>query len=343
MQRFTIKRQRMAGFTLLELMIAAAIGAFLIAGVFTVFSNGRYTQSLVETQTQLIDDGRFALRTLAYDIRHAGFWGGTTNDKHMAGALGVPAFSSSFVDTQPVMPVMAGDCEPGWYRDLDRSFFVSDNANPYTASGCIPNGDYRADTDVLVAKYAPATTIAASDVAATVVYVYANQFQGQLFVGAPAPTWKQGQAGQSPSIYRLRTRAYFVNEFTDIVGDGRPALYRLDLAPGPLLSKTMMVPGVEDFQVQLGVDTNNDGSVNMYVDANNDEVGPRMQNVKSVQFWAMIRSEGDNELDVSKGESQSLSMAGRPAVVYNDGHRRVVISTVVRLQNRLHLTSGAGS
>lgn len=338
MKKFPSKFQRIAGFTLIELMIASAIGTFLLAGVFTVFSNGRQTQGAIEAQTQLVDDGRFAIRTLYYDLRHAGLWGQTNNYSKMAGALGVDA-KTTIVGTEPVMPGLSGDCKVGWYRDLKESFFVANNINPYSAS-CIPNGEYRLNTDVLVVKYAPPTPIDDASLAADTVYVYSNNFEGQLFVGPPAPTWKQGLEGQSPKNYVLRARAYFVNEFTDYNGDGYPSLHRIALATGPSLVNTMMIPGVEDFQIQLGLDTNGDGAVNMYVDADNPEVGPEMAEVKSVQFWVMLRS---RDKEFKAGEIQNLSMAGRVPVEYKDGYRRAVVSSVVKLKNRPDLVKKAGS
>jgi len=338
MQKISTKMKRAAGFTLLELMIAAAIGSFLLAGVFTVFSNGRQTQAAIEVQTQLIDDGRFALHLLTYDLRHAGLWGQTNNDPYIAGALGVSP-NVTYNNIDPVLPVLAGDCEPGWYRNLSQSFFVANNVNPYVASGCIPNGDYRLDTDVLVVKHASTAPIPNAALAPNVVYVYANNFEGELFVGTPAPTWKQNVQGQEPKNYRLNSRAYFVNEYTALPGDGRPSLHRVQLEVGPSLSNTMMIPGVENFQMQLGLDRNNDGSVNMYVDADNALISPSLAGVKSVQFWVMLRSV-DREL--LPGEEQTLSMAGAPAVTYTDGFRRVVVSKVVRLQNRLHNITPAG-
>ena len=336
MQNLSSNMKRAAGFTLLELLIAAAIGSFLIAGVFTVFSNGRQTQATIEVQTQLIDDGRFALHLLTYDLRHAGLWGQTNDDKRIAGAVGVADISTR--NGNPVMPALPGDCEPGWYRNLSQSFFVANNVNPYTASGCIPNGDYKANTDVLVIKHASTLPIPNAALAPQVVYVYANHFDGELFVGTNPPTWGQGDA-QPPLNFRLNSRAYFVNEYTALPGDGRPSLRRVQLETGPSLSNTMMVPGVEDFQMQLGLDLDNSGSVNMYVDADNPRISPSLAGVKSVQFWVMIRSEDKEFLP---GETQTLSMGGAPAVTYSDGYRRVVVSKVVRLQNRQHLTTSAG-
>ena len=342
MQILPTNMKRAAGFTLLELLIASAIGSFLIAGVFTVFSNGRETQATIEVQTQLVDDGRFAIHLLTYELRHAGLWGQTNDDTRIAGAIGVADRVTR--NGNPVMPALPGDCEPGWYRNLSESFFVADNVNPYTASGCIPNGDYKLNTDVLVIKHAATAAIQDADLSPGVIYVYANHFDGELFSGTTKPTWGEDDL-QPPLNYRLNSRAYFVNEYTDYPGDSRPSLRRVQLEVGPSLSNTMMIPGVEDFQIQLGLDTDNSGSVNMYVDASNPVLGtsitgnPSMAGVQSVQFWVMIRSQ---EKELIPGETQTISIGGNPAVTYTDRYRRVVVSKVVRLQNREQLTTAAG-
>jgi len=337
MQKLPIQHRHVAGFTLLELMIAGAIGSFLIAGVFTVFSNGRQTQGMVEAQTQLIDDSRFAMRTLNYDLRHAGLWGKTNKYSNIGGAKDVTQDQTP-VDPMPVMGPIGGDCDVDWYRDLKQSFYVKDNSNPYAAS-CIPNGEYRLNTDVLVTKYAPPTPVADGDLGTGVVYVYANHFEGALFIGPTPQDYKKGKKDE-PENFVLRNRAYFVNEFTYANGDGYPSLHRVELMAGPELTNTMLIPGVEDFQVQLGIDDTGDRSVNRYVDASYSDDNPELKKVISVQYWLMLRSR-DKEL---KGtETQSLSMAGRAPVVYSDGYRRVVVSSVVKLQNRILLNKSAGS
>lgn len=338
MRKLSKPTRRIAGFTLIELMVSVAIGSFLMAGVFSVFTNGRQTQGVIEVQTQLIDDARFAIRTLAYDLRHAGLWGRTNNDSLIAGALGVNA---EVVERELTtsLPAVVGDCEADWYRNLEQSVFVRNNENPYPP--CIPAAYYLADTDVLTLKYAPPTPIADAALAADVVYVYTNFFRGELFVGSPAPQFLRNKEALTPFNYRLKSRAYFVNNHTEFAGDDYPSLHRIDLAAGPSLSNTMLIPGVEDFQIQLGLDIGNNGSVNLYVDADDARLDddPFFRQVKSVQVWVMLRSRDKEFLD---GETQSLSMAGRPAKTFTDGYRRVVVSSVIKLQNRQRYITKAG-
>lgn len=341
--------QKIAGFTLIELMISVAIGFFLMAGVFTVFSNGRQAQAVIDGQTQLIDDARFAFTSISYDLRHAGLWGKTNNYKEIAGTVydvdGTQTESPIPRQGTAAIPVIAGDCEASWYRNLSESFFVANNVNPYLTT-CIPNGSYQANTDVLVVKYAPPTAIASTSLAANIVYILSNSFQGELFVGDTQPDWDNDIAGLVASNYRLKARAYFVNTFTDVSGDGYPSLHRIELSVGPSLTDSMLIPGVEDFQLQLGLDMNNDGSVDMYVDA--DDARLEWDYVTTVQFWVMVRSRDGmlRPADIANGvaaETQTISMAGRAATTFSDGFKRVVMSTVVKLQNRLAVSDRAGS
>ena len=64
----------MSGMTLIELMVALAIGAFLMIGAITVFMQGR-TTFRTESLARLQENGRFALDVLEPDIRMAHYWG----------------------------------------------------------------------------------------------------------------------------------------------------------------------------------------------------------------------------------------------------------------------------
>jgi len=344
MRSFSQSTSKIAGFTLIELMIALAIASFLIAGVFKVYTNGRVAQGAIEIQTQLIDDGRFALRTLSYDLRHAGLWGRTNNDDQIARALGTET-SARPPELGEDLPALPSDCYAGWYHDLNKSFFVSENINPYSDT-CIPSDHYQPNTDVLVVKYASPTPVVDAVLTNTVVYAYTNHFYGELFVGPNAPQFSRDLPGMVPQNYRLKARAYFVNKFTDFDGDDYPSLHRVELATGPSISNQMLIPGVENLQVQLGWDKDGDEekSVEMYIDGNSDLITGEanklnLSQVKSVQFWVLLRS---RRIELLPGESQYISMAGRAPVEYADGFRRVVMSSVVRLQNRMHKTKAAG-
>ena len=61
------------GLTLIEIMIALLIGAFLLGGVLQIFIGTKQTNKMQEGLSRLQENGRFAIDFLAKDIRVAGY------------------------------------------------------------------------------------------------------------------------------------------------------------------------------------------------------------------------------------------------------------------------------
>lgn len=66
---------RHTGMSLVELMIALAIGSLLLLGLVSTFRNSSETQRELEKSNQLIENGRYALDLIYQDLRHAGYYG----------------------------------------------------------------------------------------------------------------------------------------------------------------------------------------------------------------------------------------------------------------------------
>ncbi len=69
------KKSYQTGMTLIEIMIALLIGAFLLGGVLQIFINTKQTNIMQENISRLQENGRFAMEFLSRDIRMAGYWG----------------------------------------------------------------------------------------------------------------------------------------------------------------------------------------------------------------------------------------------------------------------------
>ena len=63
------------GMTLIEIMIALLIGAFLIGGVLEIFINSKQTYRMQENLSRLQENGRSAINFISKDIRMTGYWG----------------------------------------------------------------------------------------------------------------------------------------------------------------------------------------------------------------------------------------------------------------------------
>ena len=67
--------RRTAGLSLVELMVALALGAVLMAGAITLFVNNRATYEVTNDMARLQENARFALEVMTQDIRMAGHTG----------------------------------------------------------------------------------------------------------------------------------------------------------------------------------------------------------------------------------------------------------------------------
>ncbi len=72
---YTGSAKSIAGFTLVELMIAMALGLTVIASAVTVFSGSRKSVELNAALTDIQDSARFAMDAITRDIRMSGFQG----------------------------------------------------------------------------------------------------------------------------------------------------------------------------------------------------------------------------------------------------------------------------
>jgi type IV pilus assembly protein PilW len=296
------------GFTLIELMVGMVIGLFLIAGVFTVYINGKESQRAVDDQILMIDNARFALEAIGADLRQAGVWGRVKNDSSRVTGVNVAVTS---------------ECAPGWATDIDQPFYVFNDTDPYGAP-CI--NQYSVG-DIVEMRYALRDAIEppASVLQADEVYINSDVNQATFFVGNTSPA-----ISAAASDYPYVARAYYLSTDSDTVGDGVRSLHRVSLQPGPAVVDELMLAGVDDLQIQIGLDNlpagAPDGVVDTYVNPAN---GIDWTAAKSVQIWVVVRS----ERTYNNVAPFSANIAGNMVTYPDDGFRRVMASAVVYLRN----------
>src|SRR5262245_46927343 len=66
-----------AGFTLVELMIALVIGSVVVVSALALYSHGRSAYRVNERVARLQEQGRYALSVIEPDIELAGYYGFT--------------------------------------------------------------------------------------------------------------------------------------------------------------------------------------------------------------------------------------------------------------------------
>jgi type IV pilus assembly protein PilW len=74
---------KLNGFTVIELMIALALGAFLLMGLVQIFTANKQSNNLQVAFSRVQESGRIASEIIARDIRKADFWGCTSDQTNI--------------------------------------------------------------------------------------------------------------------------------------------------------------------------------------------------------------------------------------------------------------------
>ncbi|RPI62344.1 MAG: prepilin-type N-terminal cleavage/methylation domain-containing protein, partial [Lysobacterales bacterium] len=251
-----MKRNRFqTGMTLIELMVALAIGMFLMIGAMTVFMQGRTTFRITESISRLQENGRFALDTLEQDVRMAQYWGLTNRSETIRGRateapIAVPATTLD-------------DCGANWLIDLDNAIAATNNGYSWACAGSFVDTGANGSDSFVVRRVAENSLTAAqvAAAAANTLFVQSSRggtLDGQIFFAGATP------AGFDPvtdELHQLVVNGYYVSTQSaqTFPGANVPSL-RVRTLAGSLLQDRELIPGVEDMQLQFGIDTDPPGA-----------------------------------------------------------------------------------
>jgi type IV pilus assembly protein PilW len=250
-------RKYASGISLIELMIAIAIGLFITGVLSFVFVDSSRAFRELRKSGEQIENGRHALSLLADAIRHAGYFG-------QLGTFNAP------VAVDPcVMPTLDHLASP------IQVYSTALNAKAALPS-CLAASEVAIGSDVLVVRRADTIPLVSAAVPtaiplANAVYLQANPTLGQIQLGAGtsidrtkkasgAAATILGRDGFAAPINRLHVEIYYVSPCSQVScasgSDGIPTLKRMELATGtPTWTVVPLVSGIEYFQVDLGLDT----------------------------------------------------------------------------------------
>lgn len=304
------------GLSLIELMIAITLGFIVVAAVGYLYLGSRQSFRTTDNLARMQENARYALDTMARDIRMAGSLG-CTNLTEAAPTLGLPvpaalvpaptnaiAVLGGDVGTNPpgvpaaAVPRVAGDALSIWGAQSSSVTLASITAgdNPYTYKAndilavvtCRPPAD-APPTAVLRAAPAPLTALP----------------------GAPAA-----------EVMKFDRFAYYIG----INPGNRRALYRNSINDG--LGE--LVEGVEDMQILYGVDT----------DATPDRAANVYQTASTVADWTRVVSVRINLLMASPDGNLAVGAQTYRIDTNDDGVPDAVIAADRRLYQTFSTTIG---
>lgn len=332
------KQAAQKGFSLIELMIAMLLGLLLVGGIIGVFLEGRRNFVQDEQVARVQENGRYALRLIAREISMGGFMGGVVDlDKFGTTA---PTTCLEWLRTpQPIYEVNNNaSTTTSPFTCMTASFPVAGAGT--TAHGTDVIAIKRvADTPIVDSGGTPVTTLTAGKTYA----VIANGGRGTaaLSLGStldltPGAGIVDTGAGTTTgvSVWDYYAKILYLDD-----DEGVPSLCMRRLsttAASAPPNKECFVQGIEDLQLQLGVDTDDDGIANQYISDSTVGLGVGgavvEKNIVSVRVYLLARS--IDPIRDFPAEARTYAL-GSETVATNDQYFRRVYETTVRVRNQV--------
>lgn len=344
------------GMSLIELLVAMAIGSFLIIGAVTLQSNTRRSFTVNEQAARLQETARYVMSVLEPEIQLAGLYGFTNNPGSVKMTVGGVDYYAPDMRTDkttlPDLPDSMKDCGANFVVDLSATVQASDGE--YTLDCDDQGGGHYAKTDTITLRR---TALERNDSGATgeTVQLYTNRLfpmDQRLFIGTTAPASVEDDMRE---IRDLIVQTYYIAK--DAEGHpGVPALRIKQLIPsagGPVWDDREIIRGVEDLQFEFGVDPGEDkdgdgdpddasgdgmadlvnGNALRYVPPGD----PLMTSgqVVAVRVWIRVRAQ---EEETGFIDDRTYKY-GSTDVQIKDHFRRVLMSRTIFLRNTRSFTS----
>ncbi|HKX41947.1 MAG TPA: PilW family protein [Burkholderiaceae bacterium] len=333
------------GFTLVELMVAIALGLFLLIALSSLLVSTVGTRSELDKSARQIDNGRYALQLMSEDIQLAGYIGATA--------------STSFTMVAPTA------C-PSAIADLGYVPSTSPGSStvpmPVYALGAAPSclSNVKAGAAILVVTRVSTTAVNVAAALASESYLQVSACGNDTLpfaanVGSSAGSFalraKDCTASNLAPLRKIVQRVYFVSTCNECGTDTTPTLKMAEYVNGAM-TITALVEGIDDLQLDYGVDIDANGSPDCYT--SNPGSPPAAEIAVTVcpqttpaYDWTVADANWANtmavrihvlarNLDRSAGwvDSKTYDMGlASTAGPFNDSYKRHVYSTVARLYN----------
>jgi prepilin-type N-terminal cleavage/methylation domain-containing protein len=321
-----MKAHKQYGMTLIELMVALAIGAFLMIGAVTVFMQSRSTFRVTESLARLQENARFALEAMEPDIRMAHYWGLTATTSNIENRAASTDANGPGPDT----------CGNNFTIDLDRAIAGSNNSYTFACAGT-PVVETNSDTLVVRRASEDPETLPLSGANTLRTQTVRGTANSEIFVGAASPADFNVVTSQT---HRLLVNGYYVSRSSSL-GATVPSLRVHTLLADGTMQNQELVVGVEDMQVQFGVDTDapdtiNRGSIDRYVNSDDALITPGNAGfnpnavILAVRLWLRVRAERPEN---GFTDTATYTYADQNFGPFNDGFRRFLLTKTIYLRN----------
>jgi len=317
---------RQSGFTISELMISLGLGIAIVTGAVNIFIQNNRSALQDEQISIMMDNGRFVMRLMSRELAMAGFWG-----KYLDVAT-IGEHGSVTIGTDCGAPL------EDWTMDLQGLELLSNATAVSTALNfqCLPALRMVPGADILAVKRVADNPTDDGDIENGQMYLRTNGAGAQMYLGGAAGT--PPALGGTESNWAYLPTIFYIRDYSVTVGDGLPTLCRAFLVPdsSPDMTNQCLVDGIEDMQVELGVDDDRDFVADYYTGA---PTAAELADAVSARVYVLARSIDEVP---NYTNDKTYRLGAKVVAPANDGFYRRVFSSTVVLRNPTNL-SGVGA
>ena len=336
--------KRQTGISLVEVMVALVISLFLLAGIIQVYLGNKSSYTFTNSISRIQENGRFALDTLAVDLRMAGFFGCAIFDPNDTSSIvnnldpAGPGYDEYFdwigdglvqgtdndglngSDSITIRGAKPGalSVQPPYNVSTSAAIFV-ENSDTLEIGDVVMVSNCRG-ADIFQVTNTTKGSGSAKDAVVHNTGATATgpgNYNPDNCKGANAHCLSQTY-GSDASLIELQAVIYTIKTGAG----GEPALFRSINGVDEEL-----IDGIEQMQILYGVDTTGDKFPNQYVTAPNVA---DMNDVMAVRVMLLVRSQDDSVTE----DFQKYTFNGANSTAA-DNRLRQVFSSTITLRNRV--------
>jgi type IV pilus assembly protein PilW len=316
---------RHSGLSLIELMVSILLGVILSSGIIAVYLESKRNYVAEEELARIQENGRFSLDLLKRELSMAGFFGGYLL------ADGIPAVT------------VGTDCSTDWALEFAPPVEL---VNDWT-SGAFLTGEgttldcglanVKSGTDVITIKRSAARATVYEGAVVNGAQLDPNEWYLKIEGYGENMEWYNNSSfaafdpNDAVEYWEMYTKIFYIRDYSTTVGDDIPTLCVKFLAADGMTSDQCLVEGIEDMQIEFGVDTNGDNVPNTYTPDPND-----MSVAVTARLYLLVRSLGELVgAENANSKTYQLGLDSGTVTTAADGYLRRIFSTTVLVRNAI--------
>ena len=326
-----MNRRPTRGFTLVELMIAMAIGLLALAALFSMLQSTSRALATRESVAEMQERARYALSTIEADVQLAGYYGLSAhgNDFGFLSAGVAVAGSAQLQQTAAPLAALgtaAQSCGDNFAINLALPLQADDNRfqlGVNRRAACGPRGGARPGSDTLTIRRATTTATLPDGNRLQLLVNRLDRRQRWLLSDATLPAGVVLQAGQL-EVHDANLRSYYVSN-DSVAVPGTPALRMKELtrvAGRVDFNDTELMPGIEDLQVEFFTNAGYFAPESL----------PPGSVIFAARVWVLARAAAS---EAGYSDPNNYYYAGRTATLSaaERRYRRVLVSRLITVRN----------